>query len=47
MRTFCEEFGERKKVQIDFMSHDLPSLVQPEDCEFSASVRRSEAVALG
>lgn len=29
MRTFCEEFGERKKVEIDFRSHDLPSLVQP------------------
>jgi signal transduction histidine kinase len=30
MRTFCQEFGERKKVQIDFRSHGLPSLVQPE-----------------
>ena len=25
MRTFCEEFGERKKVEIDFKSHGLPS----------------------
>ena len=30
MRTFCQEFGERKKVQIDFRSHGLPSVVQPE-----------------
>ena len=30
MRIFCEEFGERKKVEIDFRSHGLPSLVQPE-----------------
>ena len=30
MRVFCEEFGERKKVEIDFRSHGLPSLVQPE-----------------
>ena len=30
MRIFCEEFGERKKVKIDFRNHGLPSLVQPE-----------------
>ncbi len=30
MRIFCEEFGERKKVEIDFGSRGLPSLVQPE-----------------
>ncbi|MGB2663258.1 MAG: ATP-binding protein, partial [Candidatus Acidiferrum sp.] len=30
MRIFCEEFGERKKVEIDFMSRGLPSLVQPD-----------------
>jgi PAS domain S-box-containing protein len=30
MRIFCEEFGERKKVKVDFTSHGLPSLVQPE-----------------
>ncbi len=30
MRIFCEEFGERKKVEIDFRSRGLPGLVQPE-----------------
>jgi PAS domain S-box-containing protein len=30
MRIFCEEFGGRKKVEIDFRSRDLPSRVQPE-----------------
>ena len=30
MRVFCEEFGERKKVEIDFRSHGLPSLVLPD-----------------
>jgi len=30
MRIFCEEFGERKKVEIDFRSRGLPSLEQPE-----------------
>ena len=30
MRIFCEEFGERKKVEIDFRSRSLPILVQPE-----------------
>jgi PAS domain S-box-containing protein len=30
MRIFCEEFEERKNVNIDFRSHGLPSLVQPE-----------------
>jgi PAS domain S-box-containing protein len=29
MRIFCEEFGERKKVEIAFRSRGLPSLVQP------------------
>ena len=24
MRTFCEEFGDRKGVEIDFKSHGLP-----------------------
>jgi PAS domain S-box-containing protein len=27
MRSFCEEFAQRKKVKIDFRSHGLPSLV--------------------
>jgi hypothetical protein len=27
MRTFCEEFGERKRVEIDFSSHGFPSPV--------------------
>jgi len=30
MKIFCEEFGERKNVEIDFRSHGLPSLVRPE-----------------
>ena len=30
MRTFCEEFADRKGVEIDFRSHDLPSLVLPD-----------------
>jgi signal transduction histidine kinase len=30
MRSFCEEFGQRKGVEIDFRSHDLPSLVPPD-----------------
>ena len=30
MTIFCEEFGQRKKLEIDFRSHGLPSLVQPE-----------------
>ena len=30
MRIFCKEFGERKKVEIDFRSHGVPRLVQPE-----------------
>ena len=28
MKSFCGEFAERKKVEIDFGCHDLPSLVQ-------------------
>ena len=30
MRTFCKEFGERKRVEIDFRSHSIPSPVLPE-----------------
>ena len=30
MRIFCEEFGGRKQVEIDFRNRGLPSLVQPE-----------------
>jgi PAS domain S-box-containing protein len=30
LRTFCEEFGESKRVKIDFRSHDFPSLVPPD-----------------
>jgi PAS domain S-box-containing protein len=30
MRSFCEEFGGRKQVGIDFRNHDLPSLVLPD-----------------
>ena len=30
MKTFCEEFGERKRVAIDFRSHGIPSLVLPD-----------------
>ena len=30
MKTFCEEFGERKRVEIDFRSHGFPSLVLPD-----------------
>jgi signal transduction histidine kinase len=30
MRSFCEEFGEQQKVEIDFQSHDLPSPVSPD-----------------
>jgi PAS domain S-box-containing protein len=30
MRSFCEEFGKRRKVEIDFRSHDLPGLVSPD-----------------
>jgi PAS domain S-box-containing protein len=28
MKCFCKEFGERKKVEIDFSSRGLPSLIQ-------------------
>ena len=28
MKTFCEEFGERKRVEIDFRSHGIPSLMR-------------------
>ena len=30
MRSFCEDFEEKKRVEIDFRSHDLPSLVLPD-----------------
>jgi len=30
MRSFCREFGEQQKAEIDFQSHDLPSSV-PKD----------------
>jgi PAS domain S-box-containing protein len=30
MNSFCAEFGERKKVEIDFRNHGLPSLVPPD-----------------
>jgi signal transduction histidine kinase len=30
MRSFCREFGEQQKVEIDFQSHDLPSPVPPD-----------------
>jgi signal transduction histidine kinase len=30
MRSFCAEFGERKRIQIGFRSHGLPSFVPPD-----------------
>jgi PAS domain S-box-containing protein len=30
MGSFCEEFGERKGVEIDFTNHGVPSLVLPD-----------------
>ena len=30
MRSFCREFGEQQKVEIDFTSHDLPSPLEPD-----------------
>jgi PAS domain S-box-containing protein len=30
MRSFCEEFGQRKGVEIEFRSHDLLSFVTPD-----------------
>jgi PAS domain S-box-containing protein len=30
MNSFCAEFGERKKVEIDFRNHGLPGLVPPD-----------------
>ena len=30
MRTFCEEFGERKRVKIDFKSHGFPIPLPPD-----------------
>jgi signal transduction histidine kinase len=29
MRSFCKEFGEQQKVEIDFEIHDLPSPLSP------------------
>ena len=29
MRSFCKEFGEQQKVEIDFETHDLPSACRP------------------
>ena len=29
MRGFCQEFGEKQKVEIDFKTHDLPSFLSP------------------
>ena len=30
MRSFCREFGEQQKVEIDFQTHDLPSPLPPD-----------------
>ena len=30
MRSFCKEFGEQQKVEIDFETHDLPSDLSPD-----------------
>ena len=30
MRSFCREFGEQQKVEIDFQSYDMPSLLSPD-----------------
>jgi PAS domain S-box-containing protein len=30
MRGFCQEFGERQKVEIEFKTHDLPSSLSPD-----------------
>jgi signal transduction histidine kinase len=30
MRSFCEEFGQRKGMEIDFRSYDLPGFVPPD-----------------
>lgn len=30
MRSFCNEFGERKRVEIDFKNHGLPSVMLPD-----------------
>ena len=30
MRSFCKEFGEQQKVEIDFNAHDLPSPLSPD-----------------
>jgi PAS domain S-box-containing protein len=30
MRGFCQEFGEQQKVEIDFKTHGLPSVIPPD-----------------
>jgi signal transduction histidine kinase len=30
MRSFCREFGEHQKMEIDFQAHDLPDSVPPD-----------------
>jgi PAS domain S-box-containing protein len=30
IRSFCKEFGEQQKVEIDFQTHDLPSPLDPD-----------------
>jgi signal transduction histidine kinase len=30
MKSFCKEFGEHQKVEIDFQTHDLPSPLSPD-----------------
>jgi PAS domain S-box-containing protein len=30
MRSFCEEFGQRKGMEIEFRSHDVPNFVAPD-----------------
>jgi signal transduction histidine kinase len=40
MRGFCQEFGEKQKLEIDFKSHDLPTPV-PSDISCSAFCRKA------
>jgi signal transduction histidine kinase len=44
MKNFCEEFGERQKVEIDFRSQDLPAFLP---AELSLSLFRVLQEALG
>src|ERR1700736_4084838 len=30
MRSFCKQFGEQQRVEIDFNAHDLPSPLSPD-----------------